>query len=597
MSNTPTAMGETANTFRRPFQRLTARFIALYILLVFVPTLVFIGLYSDNLSRQQRNESRYKEQMMLYQTASFLGDTLSCGELAVGAFQSENMLLTLLEDGFGTAAEELMACITHVQPMISSVLAAYPVLRDVYVYRYSASFLTNSDMIFNLPMIGDFPYNHALRDAAGCARNFLAADPSTVRHLDAALPGSSQLVYLMPIYNRGYSETVGLLEVQVDIDWALASLEITQNAGALYLQDGDCLYPIIRTGAGLHMSWTEGTVMPLDTRGQEVVTEPVKGTGLSLVYVFNNAPWESAVWRNVLGALLMLLLPMMIVYAYVYRHMSRLTRFGRHIGAAETSSPVPFTDHVRDDELGDVIGAYNAMAETIKSLILKVRHAEQLKSTATYYAMSSQVNPHFMFNTLENIRMQIEMEHYADASEMLFVLGRFLRYNISLRREGRLSDELTHIEHYLMIYRYRVQTMLRYTISVDEGVEPDSARCPFCILQPVVENCLKHGIRDNTQLDIHVHIGQDGSGLAVTVSDNGSGMTPEEIDALNESFKAAEIREAGVDTRVGLGNVNARLKHFYGEDYGLTLLPRDPHGLTVRIRIGYAPAAGALETV
>ncbi len=581
---------------RRLFQSLTTRFVALYILLVFIPTLIFIALYSRSLSAQQRSEARYKEQLLLNQTASFLGDTLSRGEGVVSAFQSENTLLDLLEGGFSTASEELMACITHVRPMMTSVLASYPVLRDVYVYRYRPSFLTNSDLVFNLPMIDQFPYNPGLLEASGGARGFLAADPTAVRQLDNARVNSSQFIYLLPLYNRGYSQAIGLLEVQVDIDRALAPLDIAQNGGgALYLQDGGTYYPIVRTAGGLHMDWTRGMDALPDARDRQTVRETVKGTALSLSYVFADAPEASAaIGGNVARAALLLLLPTLVVCVYVSWHASRLSRFGRHIRQTEKASPLPFPDKARGDELGDVIGAYNQMAETIHGLIAQVRQAEQLKNAATYYAMSSQVNPHFMFNTLENIRMQIEVEHYADASQMLFVLGRFLRYNISLRRESRLSDELTHIENYLMIYRYRVQALLYYTIDVAEGLSPADVRCPFCMLQPIVENCLKHGIRDDTPLEISVRIEPDGDDIAITVADNGSGMTQGGIDALNESLETPELREQGTDTHVGLGNVNARLKHFYGDAYGLTLTAGEAGGLLIRIRIGREPAPGAL---
>lgn len=581
----------------RPLQNLTTRFIVLYILLVFLPTVVFIGIYSATLSRQQRSEARYSEQLMLSQTASYLGDSLTRDEAFLNAFQGENMLINLLEGGFSSPSEELMACITYVQPMLTSILATNPFVRDLYIYRYEPSFIANSDLVFNLPMVGEFPYDPALLAGNQLVRHFLVTEPASVRHLKGYEPTSAQYVSLIQIYNRSFSKVIGMMEVQIDIDRVLTSLEPTQNDGEMYLLDEDTGigYPVRFSAEGVRLSWGEGVQpLPLRSSAQEI-RESVKGTNLSLVYRMENpAAGIASLWRNVMLVMLILLIPTTVVCVFVFRYAARLARFGAHIEGSREASLKVYREEEKDDELGAVVSAYNGMVDTIHTLVDQVRQAEQLKNAATYYAMSSQVNPHFMFNTLENIRMQIEMENYDDANQMLFVLGRFLRYNISLRRESTLADELTHIEHYLMIYRYRAQRLIRYSIDIPDDVEPMQVRCPFCMLQPIVENCVKHGIRDGAALTIRIGVHVDDAGLVISVADNGSGMSREEVVALNASFKTPELREQSAGAHVGLGNVNARVKYFYGNAYGLVLTRAEDGGLETAVHIGRKPLENAL---
>jgi two-component system sensor histidine kinase YesM len=166
---------------------------------------------------------------------------------------------------------------------------------------------------------------------------------------------------------------------------------------------------------------------------------------------------------------------------------------------------------------------------------------------------------------------------------MLQVLGRFLRYNISLRQESSLEEELNHIERYLTIYRYRVRNLIDYSVDRPANVELGGVRCPFCMLQPIVENCIKHGLRDDRPMIINVTIEQDGGDIAINIRDNGSGMDPLDIENMNALLNTSVFQDA--PGPVGLQNVNARVSYFYGKGYGLKVLPNDDGGLTVSVRI------------
>jgi len=211
----------------------------------------------------------------------------------------------------------------------------------------------------------------------------------------------------------------------------------------------------------------------------------------------------------------------------------------------------------------------------LRKQLKKIDELTKEKKDANYYAMTSQISPHFMFNSLENIRMRIETESYAEADDMLFNLGNFLRYHISMRRESSLFDELKHIRHYMEIYRYRRNDLVSFSIELAEDVGDIS--CPFCILQPIVENCFKHGISElGRTLQILVEVKNQNNGVEVCISDNGPGIDIDKMAEINKSLQKGLDGEA---SGLGLWNVNSRLKYFYGEKYGLSLRKSPKNGL------------------
>ncbi len=574
---------------RKGFKALTTRFIVFYFLLVFLPTVAFVGIYSSSLMREQQNEQRYKEQLLLKQNAQFLEQYLMKGETIGSSLQADTMLVNLLENNYLSASDELYAYVSHIQPMFSAILITNPTVRDIYIYRYVPSHITNSDLVYNLCTMNDYAYDRAYVDSRESVHSFLALTPDMAHHQEDDVPTGPQFVYLTSLYNRTYSQVMGILEVQVDLEKALTALDIPPNQGLMYLKYRGDYYPIRFENGAARLKSQEPLVELNAPHGAQVVSEAILRAGLELTYIIPEQ-WESvaAVTRNVILSALVLLLPTLAIYIFIYRYALRLSRFSRHIRKSQNAALIKYTGDRHQDELSDLILEYNGMVDTIHTLIDEVRQAEKLKNAATYYAMISQVNPHFMFNTLENIRMQIELEHYTDAGQMLFVLGRFLRYNISMRRESKIMSELEHIQHYLKIYQYRIGDMVKYSLDIPPDME--NVRCPFCMLQPIVENCLKHGIREvSTPITVSISIKPKDGDLLITVSDNGTGMAEEDIKTLNEVMKTPEIRDQNGENHVGLQNVNARVKYFYGLKYGLTIEANTPAGLKCHILIGREP--------
>lgn len=576
-------MKRLAAALRTLAGRTTVRFLMFYLILVLLPTLVFVNIYAGNLQTQSLNEQRYEKQSLLRQSAQYVQSSLDEAALVRDTLQASAPLMTMLECGYPTASDELYAFVSNIEPLLQSILFIDPTIEDLYLYRYRTSFIGNYGVVHSLCDIADMPYEPL--SSKGSA-SFLAVSADQLHHREDDPPKEPRYVCLFNLYNSDYTEVVAVLELQLNMNAVLQPTLPMLAEGQLFVGWADNYYPVLPQGNACRLDVSLSSTAPVGDDHVLLLSESAHN--LSLIYVLPLKEGYLQVEHSLLVIALILFVPMALFWLYILLYTRNISRFSQHIHSAGQAMPTPYHCKERSDELGDVIHEYNAMTKTIDELITSVREAERLKNAATYYAMSSQVNPHFMFNTLENIRMRIEMEEYDDAEQMLFMLGRFLRYNISLRDESRLSAELEHIQHYIRIYQYRNQNLVTYDIHQEDDV-PD-ARCPACILQPIVENSLKHGIRGAQEpLHISLHIARYKSGLRINITDGGTGMTDEELTALNARLSSLPKQTSPADGHVGLDNVNARIKYYYGPEYGLSFSHSPSGGVTCHMYIDTEP--------
>ena len=238
-----------------------------------------------------------------------------------------------------------------------------------------------------------------------------------------------------------------------------------------------------------------------------------------------------------------------------------------------TYRPVGGTREVQ--ELSD---SFEHMVLRIQELMTTVREeAVNLRKTELK-ALQAQINPHFLYNTLDSIAWMCEQGRNADAVKMVHALARLFRISISRGHELiPIAKELEHAESYLQIQMYRYKNQFTYTFDVD----PDCLGyyCNKITLQPIIENSINHGLDlmvDEGRIDVRVRF--DGDDIVFSVQDNGVGMSPEQLEA---------IMQHGPTDRTGIGikNVNDRLKIYFGRSYGLSITSEPDVGTCVEIRM------------
>lgn len=215
------------------------------------------------------------------------------------------------------------------------------------------------------------------------------------------------------------------------------------------------------------------------------------------------------------------------------------------------------------------------------------------KKQAEYLALQNQINPHFLYNTLENIRGEALMAGLDKLADMTEAMAKFFRYSIyNVGHLVHLEDELLNIENYLHIQRYRFGDRLNFLVEVAPEDAEKAYHCcmPKMTLQPIVENAVYHGIEPklgNGTLRIKIELTTDR--IIITVSDNGIGMEQTRVDAMNHRFSMMSMEEIQQDqfTRTGIAliNVNTRIKLLFGEIYGIHMFSSPQVGTDVVVTL------------
>ncbi len=246
-----------------------------------------------------------------------------------------------------------------------------------------------------------------------------------------------------------------------------------------------------------------------------------------------------------------------------------------------------FTNHVKiktQDEVGRLANSYNSLIDRINSLIKEV-YLEKINANELELQMlQSQINPHFLYNTLESISMMATINDDDITADMAASLGSILRYSISdLNLPVSLGDEVNHVKQYFSLQEYRFKNQYRLETDIDPSLL--SLQTPKLMLQPIVENAIYHGmstVRSGGLIRITGERKGRGS-YEIRVSDNGSGIPEDKLESLNDYINEKNEKFDSI----GLRNVNRRIKLFCGQAAGVTVTSAPDGGTVVTILLSY----------
>ncbi|HIX25030.1 MAG TPA: sensor histidine kinase [Candidatus Lachnoclostridium avicola] len=232
------------------------------------------------------------------------------------------------------------------------------------------------------------------------------------------------------------------------------------------------------------------------------------------------------------------------------------------------------------------------MALRIKGLMNDIVAEHESKRKSEFDTLQSQINPHFLYNTLDIIVWMIENEKKTDAVRVVTALARFFRISLSRGKSIiTVKDELEHVRNYLMIQQMRFKNKFTYEIDADEDVlELASLKL---MLQPMVENAIYHGMEfmDGDGV-IQIRVWREGDDLYLRVRDNGLGMTKEQVENLfKDSGHVPSRRGSGI----GVRNVNERVHLYFGDAYGLRIESEPDEGTDVIIHLPAVPYSEIAE--
>ncbi|MCR6109571.1 sensor histidine kinase [Bacillus sp. A301a_S52] len=334
-----------------------------------------------------------------------------------------------------------------------------------------------------------------------------------------------------------------------------------------------------------------------------VMIDPIvienSGNDLRLVSIISDSNIiEDADRLSRTGFLIMLIsmsVALVLIYGFAHLISTRIAKLSKHIHQVAEGNLTISHEIKGRDEIGELSHQFNLMTVSIQTLLEEIeqynhekRELETKQSAMKFKMLASQIHPHFLFNTLETIRMDASIKGEKDLAHVVKELGKLLRHSIDMTGELiPIKQEIEMVKAYLDIQKFRFKDRLTYNLTVDERAE--EVEIPPLIIQPLVENAVIHGVhaqRGGGHIFVSVHFINDE--VTVEIRDNGPGMTDEQLKKIT-TFIAKEEEEPG--QRIGLKNVHERLRIVYKRSPGLQIHSLLDEGTSVSFSVPAIPSS------
>ncbi|MFB9330152.1 sensor histidine kinase [Paenibacillus aurantiacus] len=279
----------------------------------------------------------------------------------------------------------------------------------------------------------------------------------------------------------------------------------------------------------------------------------------------------------------------LLIYGFSTLLSNRLLRLSKHINKVATGNLGIAMEIDGKDEIGQLSRQFNSMVASINGLMSEVeesnyqkRQLAQKQNEIKFKMMASQINPHFLFNALESIRMKAHIKGETEIAKVVRLLGKMMRKNLEVgNRSIPMRSEMDIVRCYLEIQKFRHGDRLHFELLIDAGAE--ETFIPPLIIQPLVENAVVHGLESKEEGGlVRVKASVVGQEVQIEVMDNGTGMTEERAATVMQSLNEQDDDDRN---RIGLRNVHMRLLLTYGPEHGLHIHSVPGEGTQIRFHI------------
>ncbi|OXM13008.1 cache domain-containing sensor histidine kinase [Paenibacillus herberti] len=412
------------------------------------------------------------------------------------------------------------------------------------------------------------------------------------------------ITVIRPILRIPSDQQIGTLAIDITPE------VINTICSQLYQQEqGEEVYLLAPDGTIIYGPDPNRRGLKLDTEwGEELLAESAKATALSSngsysgatrlqnspdqgVFVYEKISAGNQMWTLVkripdsvllratngvtqvntavlVGSMLLIVLAILFISFWITRPIKQLTGYVSQIQSGQLDTDIHLN---QTDEIGQLARRFRMMMETINNLVLREYKLELANKTNQLKALQAQVHPHFLYNALQSIGTTALKRGVPDLYKLIMQLGKMMRYSMNTAEEFVvISQEIDHTRSYLELQRHRFDDKLTYEISLEPG--SGSILIPRMVIQPIVENVFKHAF-DPAGGEVHVTINcfQTDGWIHIEIADNGPGLRPDKLDALQKSLMQADEGSLDIGDHIGLANVSARLKLHCGDTSSIQL--------------------------
>ncbi|AVR00237.1 hypothetical protein OBCHQ24_14880 [Oceanobacillus iheyensis] len=334
----------------------------------------------------------------------------------------------------------------------------------------------------------------------------------------------------------------------------------------------------------------ENFVFEFAQKKATVFTKEIPSVNWNLVEVIPFEEYSSQnryfLWLTVYSVILAALLVTCLVIFFISKVFRPLTALTESIKRSNPGENLKTVDSYTDNEIGELIRSYNELNDRIVALMDKVKKSESLKRQVDLLALQSQINPHFLYNTLASVHWIALSTKSYDISRVVSSLSNFLRFSLNKGNEYcTVEQEVGSLIHYLVIQKIRYPNSFQMDLSIPDEIKQNLTL--KLILQPLIENSINHGffpLNDHYGM-IHVTAKEQDGYMLFSVEDNGIGMTDEKVKGLNEQFIEDQDTEVVIGKNYGLRNVNLRLILHFGRASRLNIASKINKGTIVSFSV------------
>ncbi|MGQ7887815.1 sensor histidine kinase [Paenibacillus sp. WC2504] len=570
-----------------------------YIVIIFVPIISFgLFLYNQNYN-SFLEEYAQGRQKIVNQVLNNISISTVQIESAYQLFQNNSNTIAYLSGNYRTDFEQVSNFLTYIRPLFSYILSSNRMIDGMTIYMEQ-----QNGMIFRPEMarMDEFKLGEGIRKLPLGVGKWVTFSNVSDPNID--------LHYVHKIGNRNFEQDIGLLDIKVTsklIKPLFESLNLNSKSN-LYVLDQDHQVisriekiplnkvsekAILDDAFQTNMKYFYQTV-----GGNKMLIESFYADSLKLHFVMMEQVDDvfSGIKKNkyvlVMIVTILLLTLSGMYYLIASSITKRILKLSKHMRRVDENHFPLYVGEINKDEVGHLTSSYNAMIRRMDELVNTVHRSEMLRKESAYQMMQAQIKPHFLYNTLESIRMIAEANDDPEAAEMSYTLGKLFRYSLSgSKSETTLKEEVENVKDYIKIQQIRLGDRLQVSFMIDAAI--DHFICPHYILQPIIENSIVHGIATvRKQVALTIRIWEDAAFMFISVSDTGAGIVEDRLarvqGVLNGKMDASHLQSGGGG--LGIVNVSERIKMFFGEGSGTQITSKLNEGTTCLLKLGKGAA-------
>ncbi|OPH50481.1 hypothetical protein BC351_07430 [Paenibacillus ferrarius] len=565
-----------------------------YIVIIFIPIILFgLFLYNQNYNSFLEEYAQGRQKIVNQVLNNVSVSTVQI-ESAYQLFQNNSNTIAYLSGNYRSDFEQVSNFLTYIRPLFSYILSSNRMIDSMTIYMEQ-----QNGMIFRPEMakMDEFKLDESMKKLPLGVGKWITYNNGSEPDIN--------LHYFHKIGNRNFEQDIGLLDIKVTPNLIKPLLESlnTNSKSNLYVLDQD--RQVISHIEKISLSKDSEKALLADAfqantkyayqnvNGNKLLIESFYADTLKLHFVMMEQVDDVfiGIKKNkyvlVLTVATLLLLLSGIYYLIASSITKRILKLSKHMRQVDENYFPLYRGEINKDEVGHLTSSYNAMIRRMDELVNTVHRSEMLRKESAYLMMQAQIKPHFLYNTLESIRMIAEANDDPEAAEMSYTLGKLFRYSLSgTKSETSLREEVDNVKDYIKIQQIRLADRLQVSFDIDAAI--DNFICPHYMLQPIIENSIVHGIANvRKQGSLSIRIWEDYTFMFIAVVDSGAGMEEERlalIQAVLNGSMDAKLLQKG-EGGLGIMNVNERVKMFYGERSGIQMESKLNAGTTCLLKL------------